>query len=749
MHKKVLFWILLFAMLQATLLWSQWSNDPAVNTAICTLGGEQAIPKIVVGPSGDYYISWFSNDSGNYDVRLQRLDADGNALWDDNGILISNHPAMSWLTDWDMAIDADNNVILTFQDIRNGGNNNVYAYRIAPDGTFVWGADGLELSNTTYMDAAPKAAVASNGDAVISWHNDIGLIMQRISPDGTLLWGDEGILLSGTDAYTWPQIIPVEDGNVILKYFVDSGPFYAPTRHVFAQKYDTAGTALWTDPTVISNAGGISAWTQIFSIVSDNANGLFIGWHEDRDNNNNADVYVQHVFADGSVDWAPNGILASTQTNSEHYYPKLAYQSGEDALYVYWNEMDADQNNRGLNLQKIDTSGTLLWGNNGMTVVPLMPDDVYLYAAGNDDQKIVAFYEQGTTGTQVKAVAVNNDGTYSWTGNSVTLSSVANGVVHPVVSPLANGQWVSTWEDSRDADVNIYAQNLNCDGTLGLNTPPQTGTIQGTVTFDQGPGSPADATITAGGYSVTPDASGEYQMVVEVGTYTVSGQAQWYYAQDAENVVVNAGEVTTVDFNFYYLMPPANPAVDPNSGFVTWDVPQHDPSLTLLHYNVFFQGESFTTTDLSYQLSGLINGMVYTVGLQTVYEEGESAFIEVSFLYLGTSAVDVPSPGKVMLNNYPNPFNPSTVISCALTSEIIAQNTAVAIEIFNAKGQKVTRLEVNLSDASTDASQGFNTVTTTWNGSDNSNRPVASGLYYYRLQAGNTTLAQSKMLLMK
>jgi flagellar hook assembly protein FlgD len=102
-----------------------------------------------------------------------------------------------------------------------------------------------------------------------------------------------------------------------------------------------------------------------------------------------------------------------------------------------------------------------------------------------------------------------------------------------------------------------------------------------------------------------------------------------------------------------------------------------------------------------------------------------------------------------MLNNYPNPFNPSTVISCALPSEIIAQNTAVAIEIFNAKGQKVTRLEVNLSDASTDASQGFNTVTTTWNGSDNSNRPVASGLYYYRLQAGNTTLAQSKMLLMK
>jgi hypothetical protein len=76
---------------------------------------------------------------------------------------------MSWLTDWDMTVDQDNYAILTFQDIRNAGNNNVYAYRISPDGSFVWGPDGLELSNTTDFDVSPKVTVTSARNAVVAW----------------------------------------------------------------------------------------------------------------------------------------------------------------------------------------------------------------------------------------------------------------------------------------------------------------------------------------------------------------------------------------------------------------------------------------------------------------------------------------------------------------------------------------------------------------------------------------------------
>ena len=149
-------------------LFAQWSNDPTENTQIAIPAGEQAIPKIATSDNGTTYISWFSNESGNYNVRLQKLDVFGNFQWDSAGLLVSDHPAMTWLTEWDMAIDQTDHAILTFQDVRTGYNN-IYAYRISPEGGFAWGDDGVALSNSTAFDASPKVTVTSAGNTVIAW----------------------------------------------------------------------------------------------------------------------------------------------------------------------------------------------------------------------------------------------------------------------------------------------------------------------------------------------------------------------------------------------------------------------------------------------------------------------------------------------------------------------------------------------------------------------------------------------------
>ena len=103
MQSKLFLILLLSGMASVTL--AQWSNNPAINNAICTLPGEDAIPKIATCPNGDTYIGYFASESGNYNVRLQRLDQLGNQLWAANGILISAHPQETWLTDWDMTCD--------------------------------------------------------------------------------------------------------------------------------------------------------------------------------------------------------------------------------------------------------------------------------------------------------------------------------------------------------------------------------------------------------------------------------------------------------------------------------------------------------------------------------------------------------------------------------------------------------------------------------------------------------------------
>ena len=213
---KPSFIILMLALVPA-LAFAQWSADPYQNTPIGVAAGEQAIPKVAVHESGTTYISWFSQEAGNYNVRLQKLDILGNKMWVDEGLLVSSHPAMTWLTDWDLAVDHSGYAILVFQDVRTGPNN-IYAYRISPTGQFVWGTNGLALSNNTDFEASPVVTVTKANNAVFAWSRESFLMIQKVSPSGQKLWGENGIQLQGPEEYTWPKLIPVHEDEILMGF---------------------------------------------------------------------------------------------------------------------------------------------------------------------------------------------------------------------------------------------------------------------------------------------------------------------------------------------------------------------------------------------------------------------------------------------------------------------------------------------------------------------------------------------------
>jgi hypothetical protein len=72
--------------------------------------------------------------------------------------------------------------------------------------------------------------------------------------------------------------------------------------------------------------------------------------------------------------------------------------------------------------------------------------------------------------------------------------------------------------------------------------------------------------------------------------------------------------------------------------------------------------------------------------------------------------------------NYPNPFNPSTTIRFALPTQSV-----VSLKIYNILGQEVATL------VNTEHPAGFFTVE--WNGRNQYGSPVASGVYFYRIEA--------------
>lgn len=102
------------------------------------------------------------------------------------------------------------------------------------------------------------------------------------------------------------------------------------------------------------------------------------------------------------------------------------------------------------------------------------------------------------------------------------------------------------------------------------------------------------------------------------------------------------------------------------------------------------------------------------------------------------NAVDHSTPvakATSLKGNYPNPFNPVTTISFD-----IAQEGHVSLDIFNVKGQKVKTL---VNDRMTAGSH-----TIQWNGTDDNNKKVGSGIYFYNMKSGKYTNTR-KMILMK
>jgi len=91
--------------------------------------------------------------------------------------------------------------------------------------------------------------------------------------------------------------------------------------------------------------------------------------------------------------------------------------------------------------------------------------------------------------------------------------------------------------------------------------------------------------------------------------------------------------------------------------------------------------------------------------------------------------------GYSLCQNYPNPFNPTTTIRYDLP-----ELADVRIAVYNVVGQVVRTL--------VDRQMSPGQYETVWDGRDDSGSPVSSGLYLYRMTAGNFSQSR-KMLLLK
>lgn len=453
---------------------AQWPSSPAVNLPIGDLANDQQVPKLAATPDGGAWIAWFDNSSGNYNVALQKVDANGYEQFAHNGITVSANAQNSSLVDWDLIADSAGNAVLCFTDVRAGGDLDVYAYRITPTGTFLWGANGVALSADGHFEANPVVAELSDGSFAFAWSRspsglNARLVMQRLDAAGTPLFGAAGIeVLGGTNNDPgFVGIVPTPGTAYILSWIRDTTPFTAP-KHLWTQKFDATGTAVWgAAPVVVYDAASLPIAFKP-ELMSDGQGGAWHAWHVSV--GSFFQGRVQHIDAAGTQVFAHNGVEISLEANRSEFNPSMVMLGNTGDLLVFYNKRDSAQALWGIGGQRVTATGQLAWGTNGIEFIPTDATTEEVPRAVAAPNGACCFVEQGNYNNTIVGFRVDAAGVMSWATATTTVSAQSTPKDKLRAVSSTSGATFLAWADTRLLGWDIYAQNVNLDGTLGI--PP-------------------------------------------------------------------------------------------------------------------------------------------------------------------------------------------------------------------------------------------------------------------------------------
>ena len=454
---------------------AQWVSDPMVNTKVTEMGSN-AMVKVRMDENSNSYFTWYQgNSEGNpYTFKAQKLDNTGAKVWDSAGIVLSDQPQQTWLTQYDMEIHPDGGFVAAFFDVRHGGLD-IHATRVDADGNTLWGEDGISLINTVDgFNAAPKIEIDSEGNSYVGWFAEEGngkVIVQKIDNDGNLLWGD-GIYLESDEATcTKPDLKIDSEDHLFVTWSKQTGPFYSPNRNIYVQRFNPDGEPQFSEDLAITNIDKISGWLDIGFAIGSNDE-VIIGWDDDRDGDYENDPYFQVVDKDGNLKFEENGRLLD---GTPAYHGGGCIPSIDEAgnyLVGWWKTDVANQVDNHIVIQKF-VGTEEQWDNNGKIVVTPDKNPAMLFNSTSQSNKNMFIYSVYTDDNFLEdsllAGMYDDEGNSLWNGDDhLLIKNEASSTVHYDNTGWVNGKFVLAWEDDRDENENIYAQNINIDGTLGI-----------------------------------------------------------------------------------------------------------------------------------------------------------------------------------------------------------------------------------------------------------------------------------------
>ena len=489
---------------------------------------------------------------------------------------------------------------------------------------------------------------------------------------------------------------------------------------VLAAKIDCDGNVMWDNYVSFG-----MRWHGSLRLVPDGAGGAFAVCIGVLAPTYHAMILGKRVYADGTMlDLAISGwdCFDGPQENP------ATTTDGANGVIIAWERHNIPTGTlKDICAQRITSGNTALWGTNGTTVREAAGHQTEpRITSDGDGGAIITWMDDG----HIYAQRVDMAGTLLWPAAGVPVCTAAGGQDKVQIIEDGTGGAFIVWQDGRGSDLDIYMQRVDANGTLLW---------------------VADGIIVC-------DAAYDQDYPLLISDFGGGGIVAWRDGRDT-NYDVYAQRVDSIGVPVWsangvpVATGPANQRgqrIVPDwlgGAIVSWMVETVDSDGDIYTQRIDENGypmwgsSGVPVCTAAGDQSTIVMTEDCAGGAVLAWNDFRDSEIYEGEIYaqrilegLSEAQLPDPAPTLVLFQNYPNPFNPVTMIRFDLPHSV-----HVELSVYNVKGELIATL-VNQQ-----MTEGRKKVA--WSGRDNGGRSVSSGIYFYRLVAGEFVQTRKMVLL--
>jgi len=778
---------------------------PPAGLLVCGETGAQEAVRIVTDGAGGAVVAWQDLRNPNRKIYAQRVDGSGVPYWTDGGIQVSGSGDHRLL---EMVTDGENGAILMWLDsgidvyaqrisgsgaiqwtsggvhVVGGGlgqlvavedgaggvimvyvyassGNHIYAQKLNSSGALMWDdpPGHVAVSTASSEEYDPMIAADGSGGVVIAFlsgrelFSESEIYAQRVFSSGSV-WTANGVAVATGDVSRGEQVIACDGmGNSIIAWREGPGDPW-----ILARRIDASGTLQWYSAAIICSEDDVQ---EAPDILADGSGGAYIVWADHRDSRD--DIYAQRIDIMGNILWTTDGVPVCVD-NGDQSHPRLL--PCEAGFIAVWEDRRHYEHIYG---QKVDIGGGCVWATDGVEVLEGIMDSGDwdfdadgaggILAATVDDREMAAL--------DIYAQSINCFG---------DVASPEPGILAVEDVPGDQGGYLRITIDPSDRDDN--GQELEQVDHYDL--WQRIDETAASLPFKSALAIPSDRTVLSNMSAfhlaqIVESETGRYMLMAPsavqprgtwefIGSFDATQSGEYTYRATTVADSSDAG----IPYCVYVVSAhTVNPAVwfvsEPDSGYSIDNIPPGAPEGFSVAYNTgsgnelewdespaedfdyfrIYRGESDdfipseenlvqTTTGTDW-LDDIEDGYLYSYKITAVDHNGNESDAASPESVTGDDTPAVPQR-FALYQNTPNPFNPATMIIFDLP-----RAAHVKLSVFNVKGELVsTPVDRRMSEGRKEV---------TWLAEDSGGRPLSSGIYLYRLVAGDFVKTRKMVLL--